>query len=133
MSDEYVYSYYRVNVPEKTRGCRKGGTGFVSMRIGRPGKRHLDGPGPFEYSVSFAFCSPCDNFSRPEAHKLTAGRAVSGVQSIKIKSKRPLPMRVVAWRALALSVSGINPHIKIPSWLSETLLINVQPYSRGSK
>lgn len=127
MSD-HVYSYYRVNVPEKSRGCREGGVGFVAARIERPDR--VPGTPPFEYRVTFAFCSPRDNFSRPEARDLTAIRASDPVRSIKIKSQKRLAMRDVALRAFGLALTGKNPNIHIPSWLSSACLGNLQPYSR---
>jgi len=129
MSD-HVYSYYRVNVPEKTDGCREGGTGFVAARIDRPDK---GAAAPFEYRVTFAFCSPLDNFSRPTAHRLTKLRAVDPAhnRSIKIKSAHKLTSRAVALRAFTLALTGKNPNIQVPCWLKAACLFNLQPYSRG--
>jgi len=105
----------------------------VCSRIDRPAKAALSGPGPFEYSVTFAFCSPRDNFSRPVAHEQTAKRAASQTQSIRIKSKTPLAMRAVALRAFSLALTGKNPNIKVPSWLESACLGNLQPYSRSRR
>ena len=69
-----VYSYRKFEVPPNVnRSCPNGGVARVAFRVERPAKDYSGKE--FKYTVSFAFCSPLDNFSRRGARALTTARA----------------------------------------------------------
>ena len=69
-----VYSYRKFEVPPNVnRSCPNGGVARVAFRVERPAKDYSGKE--YEYTVSFAFCSPLDNFNRLEARALTTARA----------------------------------------------------------
>jgi len=69
--------------------------GRVCLKIVRPPK---DAQGPYNYQVSFSFCSPADNFNRSLARKI----ANKPDRFIEIKSGTPLKVTEVADRAVSL-------------------------------
>jgi hypothetical protein len=78
--NKIVYSYRKFFLePGVSRSCLDGGIGRVAFRIQRPAKDYAGTK--FKYLVSFAFCSPKDNFSRRGARALTDSRAFISTDS----------------------------------------------------
>jgi len=73
-----VYSYRKFGV-QPNRSCPNGGVARVAFRIERPAKDYSGKE--YKYTVSFAFCSPLDNFSRRGARALTTARACFATDS----------------------------------------------------
>jgi len=134
MDKTVVYTYRTVNVPPKViRQCPKGGVGRIAFRIERP-KKDFNGRVeiqcdnnettlrdiPFVYKVTYACCSPLDNFSRRAARSLTDTRAYLAKDSNdahaqcyleEIRSEKKLSIREVVNQVLGYISRGYcGPH-----------------------
>ena len=99
--------------------------GRVCVRIERP---PMNTVGVHDYKVSFAFCSPSDQFNRKLARKISSGKT-----QISIKSDKPLKVNEVSKMAINLIVSSCNKEksvldlngarVKIPNWLINSDMI----------
>ena len=101
--------------------------GRVCVRIERP---PINTVGTQDYKVSFAFCSPSDQFSRKLARKISSGRS-----QISIKSDKPLKVNELSKMGIdlimkacsgkvekpVLDLNGVQ--VKIPNWIINSDLI----------
>lgn len=126
-----VYLYSNINVAAKAvRSCKRGGTGVMCCRIDRP---PLGFSGDAIYKVTFAFCSPVDNFSRKEAHdKLKKRMDLNKYVTLKLKEKKRNLREVMYYAVQKVLNEKPNLSLKnsgtgIPQWA----LSNVVNYPDG--
>lgn len=131
MSDT-IYTYYNVNIFNNHKMDNyniASDRGVICIRIDRP---PLGTKGLQQYKVSYAFCSPEDNFSRKVARSISTGR-----NKVVIESKDPMKVGDVSQKALNLlleSCSGEKSRlehngvtVKIPNWLSLNVNKSITP------
>lgn len=123
MDQTIVNLYFEVDVPANAiRSCNGGGKGVVSCRVKRPAKYDHKAV----YSVSFAFCSPKDNFSRPKAREITEARMLNG-HSINVKLREKRPLNEVVGFAIKKLLREPSNGYAIPEWIE----YNIIPDSDG--
>ena len=113
MDHTTINLYFEVDVPAgAVRSCKNGGKGVISCRVNRPAKVDPEA----KYIVSFAFCSPADNFSRPKAKEITSSRMISG-QNVCVKLRNKKPLREVVGYAIKKLLREKPQGYNLPRWV----------------
>jgi len=128
--NKIVYAYRSFEVPAGVvRSCPQGGTARIAFRIDRPAKDYVGNEYGcvYKYVVTFAFCSPLDNFSRRGARSLTSTRAFLAMDSNDIHAREfayiitsPEKLRIQEIVDYTIENMALG-NVKAPNWLKAVL------------